>query len=169
MRQRFAMLAWVIVAVPMLAACTVTITPDLGSSQVSTPRPAPIELFTSDRSSYRVGDSVSFRIRTRQSGFVTLTAFDPDGQVYVLARNVEVRGNWTETIPAPSGRTRFIATSPVGTYVVRAHFTPERTPETVVFRGVFTLDTWLTQIVLEIGNYGYSGEDVAQTSFQVRW
>jgi len=170
MRQRLVMFAWAIAALPMLAACVITIVPDQGSPQVDRPRPDPaavvIERFESNRASYRVGDTLSFRIRTNRPGYVTLTAYDPDGRVYVFARNVEVRGNRTETIP--TGRTVFRAISPTGLHVVRAHFTPERTPESVVFRGVGTLDTWLTQIVLEIRGFGFGAESVAETRFEVR-
>jgi len=172
MRQRLVMFAWAIAALPMLAACVITIVPDQGSPQVDRPRPDPaavvIERFESNRSSYRVGDTLSFRIRTNRPGYVTLTAYDPDGSVYVFARNVQVRGNRTETIPAPFGRTRFTVTSPVGLHVVRAHFTPERTPESVVFRGVGSLDAWLAQIVLEIRGFGFGAESVAETRFEVR-
>lgn len=151
-----------------LSACTITFYPDVS---VDRPRPvssAVIEVFESSWSSYRVGDRVSFRIRTNQAGYVTLTAFDPDGSVYVIARNVAVRGNRVEVIPAPFGRTTFVAAPPTGVHLVRAHFTPEPTPERVRFVGTGSLDAWLAQIVLEIRGYGYGAEDVAQTRFDIR-
>lgn len=160
-------------AVWLTSACTITIVPDSDATQVDRPRPDPsqfviIERFESQRPSYWVGDRVSFRIRTNQSGFVTLTAFDPDGSVYVIARNVPVRGNRIETIPAPLGRVAFVAAPPTGRHVVRAHFTPERTPERVTFVGIGSLDAWLGQIVLEIRGFGYGADSVAETRFDVR-
>jgi hypothetical protein len=160
------------VAAVFLQACTITIVPDPTAPQVDRPRISPvrapvIERFESSRAWYQVGDRVSFRIRASQPGFVTLTAFDPDGTTYVIARNVPVAGNRTETIPEPFGRTSFVAAPPAGPHVVRAHFTPERTPERVSFRGLASLDAWTTAIRLEIRAYGYSIDDVAEVRFDV--
>jgi hypothetical protein len=167
--RRIAILLAVVAAVG-LSACTITFFPD---PSVDRPRPAPaasavIERFESFSSSYWVGSRVSFRIRTNQPGYVTLTAFDPDGSVYVIARNVAVRGNRVETIPAPFGRTVFVAVPPTGLHLVRAHFTPEPTPERIRFVGIGSVDAWLAQIVLEIRAFGYDAEDVAETRFQIR-
>ena len=165
--RRIAILMAVAAAVA-LSACTITFFPD---TSVDRPRPAAsavIERFESFSSSYRVGSRVSFRIRTNQPGYVTLTAFDPDGSVYVIARNVAVGGNRVETIPAPFGRTVFVAVPPTGLHLVRAHFTPEPTPERVRFVGIGSRDAWLTQIVLEIRGFGYGADDVAETRFEIR-
>jgi len=166
-RRRIAILLVAIAAVG-LSACTITFFPDSTVDRPRTTQSAVIERFESFSSSYRVGGRVSFRIRTNQPGYVTLTAFDPDGSVYVIARNVAVRGNRIETIPAPLGRTVFVAIPPTGMHIVRAHFTPERTSERIRFVGVGSLDAWLTQIVLEIRAFGYSAEDVAETRFDIR-
>jgi hypothetical protein len=154
----------------LLSACTITIVPD---PVVVSPRPDPvpssvIERFESVLSSYQVGDRISFRIRTGRSGFVTLTAYDPDGSVYVIARNVPVAGNRIETIPAPFGRTSFVAAPPTGRHLVRAHFTPERTAEEVTFRGRVSLSVWLSSILVEIRGYGYGVDDIAETRFDIR-
>ncbi len=151
-----------------LSACTITFFPDVAVDRPRPVRSAVIESFESFASSYWVGSQVSFRIRTNQPGYVTLTAFDPDGSVYVIARNVAVRGNRWESIPGPSGRTVFVAVPPTGVHLVRAHFTPEPTPERVRFVGIGSLDRWLAQIVLEIRPYGYGADDVAQTRFEIR-
>jgi len=151
-----------------LSACTITFYPD---ATVDRPRPQPsavIERFASSSTRYRVGDEVSFLIRTSRPGYVTLTAFDPDGSVYVFARNVPVGGGRLESIPAWGARERFVAVPPTGVHLVRAHFTPERTPERVRFVGVGSLDAWLAQIVLEIRGFGYGADDVAETRFEIR-
>lgn len=168
MNSRRIALLLAVVATLGLSACTITFFPD---ASVDRPRPLPsavIERFESSWSRYRVGDRVSFRIRTNQPGYVTLTAFDPDGSVYVIARNVAVRGDRYETIPEPGGRISFVAAPPTGVHLVRAHFTPEPTPERVRFVGTGSLDAWLAQIVLEIRGYGYGAEDVAETRFEIR-
>jgi hypothetical protein len=157
-----------IAAVLTLSACTITFYPDVSVDRPRPIRSAVIERFESFSSSYRVGSVVSFRIRTSQPGYVTLTAIDPDGSVYVIARNVPVRGNRVESIPASPGRNVFIAVPPTGVHVVRAHFTPEPTPERVRFVGRGSLDGWLAQIVLEIRGYGYGPDDVVETRFEIR-
>ena len=158
-------------AAVLVQACTITIAPDPVAPQVDRPRvrlarSAVIERFESVRSWYRVGDEVSFRIRTNQRGFVTLTTFDPDGTTYVIARNVPVAGNRFETIPEPFGRTTFGAAA-TGPYLVRAHFTPERTPERDTFRGIVSVDAWTSAILLEIRAYGYTVDDIAEVRFDV--
>ena len=166
-RRRIAILLVAIAAVG-LSACTITFFPDPTFDRPRPTQSAVIERFESFSSSYRVGARVSFRIRTNQPGYVTLTAFDPDGSVYVIARNVAVRGNRIETIPAPLGRTVFVAVPPTGMHSVRAHFTPERTSEQIRFVGIGSRDAWLAQIVLEIRAFGYGAEDVAETRFDIR-
>lgn len=166
------LLPLVLAAAWTLSACTITFLP-ADDTTVDRPRPAPvasttIERFEAFSSNYRVGDRIAFRIRTNRPGYVTLTARDPDGSVYVLARNVAVRGNRVEIIPAPLGRVSFVAAAPLGSHLVRAHFTPEPTPERVTFVGSASLDAWLAQIVLEIGGFGFGADDVAQTTFSVR-
>ena len=168
MRSRRIAILLAVAAAVGLSACTITFLPD---ASVDRPRPAPsavIERFESSSASYRVGSRVSFRIRTNRPGYVTLTAFDPDGSVYVIARNVAVRGRRIESIPTPSGRTAFVAVPPTGLHLVRAHFTPEPTPERVRFVGIGSLDAWLAQIVLEIRGFGFGAEDVAETRFEIR-
>jgi len=165
--RRIAILLTIAAAVG-LSACTITFYPEVSVDRPRLVRSAVIERFESFSSSYRVGSRVSFRIRTNQPGYVTLTAFDPDGSVYVIARNVPVRGNRVESIPAPFGRTTFVAVPPTGVHLVRAHFTPEPTPERVRFVGIGSLDGWLTQIVLEIRGFGYGAEDVVETRFEIR-
>ena len=170
--RRFATVLVLTAAALLLHACTITIVPDPAAPQVDRPRvgqvrPVVIERFESFRPWYRVGDSVSFRVRTNQSGFVTLTAFDPDGTTYVIARNVPVAGNRIETIPESFGRTTFVAVPPTGPHLVRAHFTPERTPELVSFSGIASLDAWTSAISVEIRAYGYTVDDIAEVRFDV--
>jgi hypothetical protein len=166
-RRRIAILLVAIAAV-VLSACTITFFPDTTVDRPRLSQSSVIEYFESGSSSYRVGSRVSFHIRTNRPGYVTLTAFDPDGSVYVIARNVAVRGNRTETIPAPFARNVFVAVPPTGLHAVRAHFTPEPTSEQIRFVGIGSRDAWLAQIVLEIRAFGYGAEDVAETRFDIR-
>jgi hypothetical protein len=172
--RRRAAIAMLLVVALFLPACTITFLPDPAAPQVDVPRPAPaptrfgvIERFESVQSVYRVGDHVAFRIRTQQSGYVTLTAFDPDGTTYVFARNVPVRAYRTTTIPDPL-RATFVAYPPTGPHIVRAHFTPEPTPERVRFQGVGSFEAWTNAIFLEIRVFGFGLDDVAEVRFDVR-
>jgi hypothetical protein len=152
------------------AACTITFVPGdvLVDVERPTPRPAAIERFESVRALYRVGDPVSFRIATATSGYVTLTAIDPDGSVYVIARNVRVEGGGrTQVIPAPDARIAFVAVPPTGRHAVRAHFTPRRTAETVVYTGVVGIDAWFARIRLELTGTGFDLEDTAEVRFTI--
>ena len=156
--------------VATLAACTITFVPSDVHVDVQrpAPRPAVIQRFESLRGLYRVGDAVSFRIATATAGYVTLTAIDPDGRVYVIARNVYVAGGGrSQIIPSAEARIAFVATPPVGRHAVRAHFTPSRTPERVVFTGVVGIDAWFARIRLELDGTGYAFEDTAETRFSI--
>lgn len=152
------------------AACTITFVPTDVVVDVQRPavRPAAIERFESVRAIYRVGDRVSFRIATRDAGYVTLTAIDPDGSVYVIARNVPVFGGGrTQVVPGPDARIAFVAVPPTGRHAVRAHFTPRRTSESVVYAGVVGGDAWFARIRLELTGTGYGIEDTAEVRFTI--
>ena len=89
----------------LLSACTVTFTPaDVSvsgrvrfgiqlSDVVTTFEP------TRGRGAiYGLNESISFRLRSAQSGYITLTAIDPTGEVYPIIRNVYVRAGETRII-----------------------------------------------------------------------
>lgn len=151
----------------LLASCTITIRPGEGFVIVTPGASSIIESFAATRSVYRVGDRVSFRIETRGPGYVTLTAIDPDGRVYVIARNVPVTGRGVEQIPVAGSRVVFLAVPPTGRHVVRAHVTPAPTAERVVFAGLFGQDAWYAAIRLELDGTGFVFEDTAETAFQI--
>lgn len=150
-----------------LAGCTITVrTADPGA--VGASPSGVIERFESLRGVYYVGDQVSFRIVTNRTGYVTLTALDPDGSVYTFARNLPVRAGRAEVLDGLSPRLPFIAAPPTGRHVVRAHFTPQRTPERVVFVGRSGPDAWHAAIRLELSGTGFDLDDVGETRFDIR-
>jgi hypothetical protein len=166
--RRFAttLLTWAAIVLAT-SACTITILPS-GPFDDARPRPsAVIERFESVRRSYAIGDDVRFRIATNRPGYVTLTAIDPDGSVYVIARNLEVSGRGIEILPPPNSRFPFVAVPPTGRHVVRAHFTPSRTPERVVFRGLVGFDSWSSAIAIELSGTGFVLDDVAEVRFDI--
>jgi hypothetical protein len=164
--------ASVVILAGLLASCTITFEPVVEVR----PEPRPTVRFTApqierfepdrgDASRYRVGDPIGFRVRTNADGFVTLTAIDPDGSVYVFARNIPVRGGRTEVITGLSPRQRFVVDPPLGRHRVRAAFTPARTDERVVYLGIVGYDRWLNQISLELRFF--DAFDQRETTFSV--
>ena len=115
---------------------------------------------------YHIGDQIGFRVLTNEDGYITLTAIDPTGEVYVFARNIRVRGGRSEIIDGISPRQRFVITAPEGLHRVSAHFTPARTDERVVFLGIRSYTTWQAQIRFEIAPFPRA--DIAETRFTVR-
>jgi hypothetical protein len=140
-----------------LSACTITFEPMLEvrpeprpTIRLTAPR---IDRFEPDRGvgeTYRIGEPIGFRVRANADGYVTLTAIDPDGSVYVFARNIPVRAGHTELITGIGPRQRFVVDPPLGLHRVRAAFTPERTEERIVYIGIVGYDRWLNQISLEL-------------------
>jgi len=124
---------------------------------------SPFVLFRSDADRYRVGEQVTFEVRTLVSGYVTLTVANPDGNVTPLVRNIPVIGGQTLLIPGPGSRFDFIAAPPTGWHTVRAHFTPQPTNERVALVGTFSDEGWHAQISLELAPFGFDRRFVAET------
>lgn len=153
----------------LLAGCRVTITP--GNVSVNAgfgiELSPVIQLFEPTRgsgASYFVGDAISFRILTDRSGYITLSAIDPDGTVYVFARNIFVRGGETTTMSGADSRTIFTLQPPRGLHRVRAAFTPSQTnTATFTYQSVRGEDGWTSIIVNEVRPYEI--RDIAETRF----
>ncbi len=130
-----------------------------------------IILFEPDRgrnSNYVIGDRIRFRIRTNQTGYITLTAIDPDGSIYVLSRNVYVRSGITTTIPTADMRVQFRASTPTGLHRVRASFTPRPTDvRHVVYQDTYGVDVWTKSIVTEIEPYPENSRDIVETNLYI--
>ena len=114
---------------------------------------------------YNVGDEIQFLIQTSSPGFVTLTAIDPDGRVYVISRNVAVAGG-TTILPTAEQRVVFNAAPPRGFHRVRASFTSTRTSETVVYSGRRGDGEWSNAISIEINPAPL--RDMRETNLTIR-
>lgn len=157
----------------LLAGCTVTYTgPDSRGSGSRLPdrANAVLEVFEPSgghASSYRVGEEISFRIRSRVEGYVTLTSLKSDGDVNVFARNVYVPARRTVTIDGSDEGVVFVVDPPRGWHRVRASFTPRRTDVSrVTFRGRAGEDDWRAAIEIELEPFQVN--DVVETRFYVR-
>ena len=120
-----------------LGACTFYVNPRPGASVTVRPlpgAPAPDIVVTEtpvvtefeptrgEGSVYALGESISFRLRTTGSGYVTLTATGPDGSSSVFAQNVYVAGGTDTTLPTPQERVTYTLTPPRGLQRVTLSF-----------------------------------------------
>ena len=158
------------VAALALTACTVYVTPSdvsvtgrlrfgIGVSDV-------IQVFEPSRgpgSSYRVGETIAFRVLTNQDGYLTLSAIDPDGAVYTFARNLRVRGGRVQVFEGPDAGSVFSLVPPRGLHRVRAVFTSAPTSGLVSYRGVVGETVWTARIRSEVSDHQV--RDIAETSF----
>lgn len=73
-------------------------------------------------SSYLVGEQIQFRGQSPQSGYMSLTAIDPDGTTYVFEENIPVRAGQDFTLP--NGKT-YSLTPPRGLHRIQAAFSTQ--------------------------------------------
>ncbi len=161
-------LALAVGAITLLAsACTITVrpggftTPDVSLTGVI----QDFQPTRGSRSSYYVGENVEFRIVTDRAGFVTLTALDPDGKVYVFERNIPVQAG-ANYLPAAGARHVYSVNPPLGLQRVRASFTVGRTDGSVQYVGRYGDGDWTSAIQIEIRPSPV--RDVAETQFYIR-
>lgn len=163
--KRLSLTALIAALALLVTACTVTIRPSAGIEvQLNTV----ISEFRPTRgvgAVYQVGDQIEFLVRTNQPGYVTLTAIDPDGRVYVLSRNVPVQGG-TTVLPTAEQRVTYTAGPPRGFHRVRASFTSGRTSGNVVYRGRSGDGAWSSAINVEISDFPV--KDVVETNLTIR-
>ncbi len=120
-----------------LSACTFYVNPRPGTSVTVRPlpsAPAPDIVVTQtpvvtdfaptrgEGSVYALGESISFQVRTTESGYVTLTATGPDGSASVFAQNVYVAGGVDTTMPTPEERVTYTLAPPRGLQQVTLSF-----------------------------------------------
>ncbi len=148
----------------LLSACTITITPSPGVQITLSDEIVDFRPTLGVGSTYRVGDRIEFLLNTRRPGYVTLTAIDPDGTVYLLSRNVPVPGG-AVILPTREQRVVYNAAPPRGLHRVRASFTTQPTSGTVVYRGRRGDAEWSAAIELELRSYEV--RDVAETNLYI--
>jgi hypothetical protein len=150
----------------LASACTVTIQP--GPVGIGSELNNVIVDFRPTRgvgAVYGVGEEIQFLLQTSSPGFVTLSAIDPDGTVYILSRNIAVPGG-SVVLPTAEQRVTYNAAPPRGFHRVRASFTSTRTPETVVYSGRRGDGEWSNAISIEINPAPL--RDVKETNLTIR-
>ncbi len=166
MRTKRQMLAVAAVAIGLLlTSCTVTINPSPGFQVTLNDVITEFRPTRGVGSTYYVGEEVEFLVTVRQSGYLTLSAIDPDGSVYVFSRNILVpRGS--SVLPLDSQRVVYNAAPPRGHHRIRATFTANPTSGTVVYRGRRGDAEWSAAIELELKQADV--RDYAETTLVIR-
>jgi hypothetical protein len=119
--------------------------------------------------SYRQGEAIAFNVYALQDGYLTLTALEPDGSVYVFSRNIFIRGRENVFLAGPDSRHTFgiELDAPRGIHRVRASFTSSPTDVSIVtYSNVIGDDGWTQSIRADISPYNL--RDVVETSFFVQ-
>lgn len=148
------------------SACTVVVQP--GQGGIGSELDGVIVDFRPTRgvgAIYGVGEEIQFLIQTTSPGYVTLSAIDPDGSVYILSRNVTVPGG-TVVLPTADQRVTYNAAPPRGFHRVRASFTSTRTSETVIYSGRRGDGEWSNAISIEVNPAPL--RDVRETNLTIR-
>ncbi|MBW7916418.1 MAG: DUF4384 domain-containing protein [Trueperaceae bacterium] len=151
----------------LVSACTITVRPG-GFTSSDLTLSGVIQDFQPTRgngAAYYVGENVEFRLVTDRSGYVTLTALDPDGKVYVFERNIPVQAG-VNYLPVAGARHVYSVNPPLGQQRVRASFTVGRTDGSVKYVGRYGDGDWTSAIQIEIRPSPV--RDVAETYFYIR-
>lgn len=122
-----------------LSACAFYVTPQPSTSVRVRPIPSPskpdvvvtnvseISTFAPTRgegSVYNLGESISFEVRTSGSGYLTLTAYGPDGTASVLSQGMYVPGG-TSFLPTAESGVSYDLAPPRGLHRVTASFSSD--------------------------------------------
>jgi len=175
----------------LASACTVTFLPPIGGggeTTVDRPRPPaddddvdvvrpqppePSPLLPGDEG-FRIfeiaprtiypGTQMYFRVSVRRSGYLTISAMDPDGRVRVLLRDAFVEAGGSPVRVPPVGTPDPVAgRTPEGTWRLRAAWTPR--PIDARYDGVRGLEAWTDAIRADLR--GLDGASVFEGAYEV--
>ncbi|WP_420595655.1 DUF4384 domain-containing protein [Deinococcus sp.] len=150
-----------------LSACTVSVRTDAGVSGFRSNLISNLQPGRGEGSTYRVGDSVTFRFTTRVPGYLTLISLDPNGRSNILVRSTAVRAG-TTTFPRVEDQVVYTVAPPFGLQRVRAVFTRVRPSSSLTFQGTYTVDRWNTATNTYLRGYPEADRDVQETFFYIR-
>ncbi|MBW6455513.1 MAG: DUF4384 domain-containing protein [Trueperaceae bacterium] len=163
----------------LASACTVTFLPPLdsgGAATVDRPRPptgeststvdrprppVPSPLLPSDEG-FRVfeiaprnifpGSQMYFRVSVRRSGFLTISAMDPEQRVHVLIRDFPIQAGGSPVLVPPIGNRESVeGRAPEGTWRLRASWSPGRLDAR--YDGLRGLDAWTGAIRADLARF----------------
>lgn len=124
----------------VLSACAIYVDPKPSASVQVRPIPSPSqpEIVVTDASEisefaptrgegsiYNLGESISFQVRTSGSGYLTLTAYGPDGTASVFGQGIYVPGGPLTYLPTPESGVTYDLAPPRGLQRVTATFSSD--------------------------------------------
>ncbi len=117
----------------VLSACAVYNTPEPSSSVKVRPTPSQSEIVVTavpeiitfaptrgEQAAYDLGESISFRVRTTQDGYLTLTAYGPDNVASGFAQGAFVEGGVDTVLPTAESGVSYDLAPPRGLQRVSA-------------------------------------------------
>lgn len=105
--------------IPSPSKPEVVVTPEVITSEISAFAPT-----RGEGSVYNLGESISFEVRTSGSGYLTLTAYGPDGTASVLSQGMYVPGG-TSFLPTAESGVSYDLAPPRGLHRVTATFSSD--------------------------------------------
>lgn len=168
-------ITFIVVLMVSLSACTLTFRPggiggfsgdigfDFGNNIID------IAPDRGEGATYYDGEYVGFYVTTNRAGYVTLTAKDPDGRVYVFSRNHYVQAGSNYIDGPANGRGRFqVILPPVGYHQVRASFTASPAGRSIVYEGSYSDYIWEQRIIADLNPFPVSERGYNVTRFYVQ-
>ncbi|AAF10606.1 MULTISPECIES: DUF4384 domain-containing protein [Deinococcus] len=150
-----------------LSACTVTVRPNTGLAGSSNNLISTFIPTKGEGAAYAVGEAVQFRLTTRDAGYATILALNPDGSVNILTRNAYV-GAGTTVFPRPQDGVTYNVAPQRGLQKVRAIFLRVRPTTDLVLSGVYDNGRWNTATTEYLTPYAYADRDVQETYLYIR-
>lgn len=150
-----------------LSACTVTVRPNTGLAGSSNNLISTFVPTKGEGATYVVGEAVQFRLTTRDAGYATLLALNPDGSANVLTRNAYVSAG-TSVFPRPQDGVTYNVAPQRGLQKVRAIFLRVRPTTDLVLGGVYDDGRWNTVTTEYLTPYAYADRDVQETYLYIR-
>ncbi|MFO8151307.1 MAG: DUF4384 domain-containing protein [Trueperaceae bacterium] len=128
---------------------------DESSSTVDRPRPPKPSPLLPDDEGFRIfeiaplsiypGSQMYFRVSVRRSGYLTISALDPEGRVSVLVRNYAIEAGGSPVRVPPVGTSEPVqGRTPEGEWRLRASWSPR--PIGARYDGLRGLDAWTDAI-----------------------
>lgn len=150
-----------------LSACTVTVRPGTGLSGSRSNLITQFVPTKGEASTYAVNESIQFRVGTRDPGYVTILALNPDGSANILTQNAYVQEGVT-VFPRPGDQVTYNVAGIRGLQKVKVIFTRVRPTTDIVLGGVYTNGTWNNVTDQYLQPYALADRDVQETYLYIR-
>lgn len=116
---------------------------------------------------YRIGEPVRISVTTRDAGYVTILALNPNQTANILVQNAYVQAG-TTTFPRDGDGVTFNAAAPTGTQSIRVIFTRVRPTTDLVLGGIYDNNRWNSVTSTYLTPYAAGDRDVQETYIYIR-